>query len=151
MLSLPTRRPSPHASRTSGVPAEGQSPPERQGLPRPSAQSGSSWSHTRAYYHRGVGSKGNSADATSPGISALQGATFVSRQSAPHPYVLAGVHGPCQAGLNDRTAAADDFCLFDLKQRGIGVPDGKEQFGTHVQAGSTIAPSQQDRIPRTEI
>ena len=63
------------------------------------------------------------------GISAFQGVPFVLGQSAPDSGVLAGVDGPTQAGLLDLTATADNFRLFDLVKRWVGVSYREEQFG----------------------
>ena len=81
-----------------------------------------------------------STGTTGTRIPAFQGAAFVRGESTPDPGVLAGVHGPSQAGNNDVTATADHFCLFDLEKRGVGVPDREEQLRTHVQTGSAVAP-----------
>jgi hypothetical protein len=82
------------------------------------------------------------------GISAFQGVPFVLGQSAPDSCVLAGVDGPTQAGLHDLTATADNSCLFDLVKRWVGVSYREEQLRVLVQAGSTVAPSHQNRPPR---
>ena len=63
------------------------------------------------------------------GISAFQGVPFVLGQSAPDSGVLAGVDGPAQAGLRNLTVTADNFCLFDLVKRWVGVSYREEQFG----------------------
>jgi len=55
-----------------------------------------------------------------------QGTTLVVGQSAPDSGILARVHGPFQADVDDLAAAADGFCLFDLGERGPGVSDREE-------------------------
>jgi hypothetical protein len=84
---------------------------------------------------------------TGTGIAAFEGTPFVRGKSAPDPIILAGLKSPAQAGLNDLTVTADDLCLFDLAKRRAGVPDGKEQLGVLVQAGSTVTPRHQDLAP----
>jgi hypothetical protein len=84
------------------------------------------------------------------GISAFEGMPFVLGQSAPDPGVMAGLHGPAQAGHHDLTATADDLCLFGLEKRGVAVPDREEQLGLLVQTGSAIAPCHEDCAP-TEV
>jgi len=46
------------------------------------------------------------------GIAALDGTSFVRGQPAPDPILLAGLHGPVQAGLNNLTATADNLGYF---------------------------------------
>jgi len=87
-----------------------------------------------------VGSSGCSAGAMGSGVSAFQSAAFVLGQSAPHPCVMAGLHGPAQTGRHDLTATADDFGLFGLENRGVAIPDRKEQLRVLVQTGSAISP-----------
>ena len=89
----------------------------------------------------------NRASATVSGVAAFEGVPFVHGQSAPHAVVLVGLHGPSQAGVNDLTAAADDFCSLDLVKSRVGVPNREEQLWVLVQAGSTAPPSHQDRTP----
>src|SRR5450631_1766439 len=42
-----------------------------------------------------------SAEETGTGNSAFEGPSFVCGQSAPDPVILAGLHGPSQAGVSD--------------------------------------------------
>src|SRR5665647_3867627 len=84
------------------------------------------------------------------GVSAFQSAAFVLGQSAPHARVIAGLHGPAQTGRHDLTATADDFGLFGLENRGIAIPDRKEQLRVLVQTGSAISPRHEDCAP-TEV
>jgi len=93
----------------------------------------------------------SSAGATGAGIPTFPGAAFVPGHSAPDPGVLAGLHGPVQAGFNDLATTADDFCLCDLEKRWVGVPDRKEQLGVFVETGCSVAPRHSDRTPRTEV
>jgi hypothetical protein len=97
-----------------------------------------------------VGSPGRSAGATGARVSTFQGVAFVLGQSTPDSRVMAGLHGPGQAGHHALTAAADDFCLFRLQKRGVAVPDREEQLGVLVQTGSAIAPCHEDCAP-TEV
>jgi hypothetical protein len=85
----------------------------------------------------------SSAEATSPGVSAFEGAPFILGESAPNPGLLARLDGPSQAGVNDLTATADSFGFFYLAQHGAGVPDSEEQLGVLVQAGTVVAPRHQ--------
>jgi hypothetical protein len=73
-----------------------------------------------------------SAGATGPGVSAFEGAAFVLGQSAPDSGVPAELGCPYQAGLNDLTATADDFCVFYLEKGGAGVPDREEELRVFV-------------------
>jgi|SRR5450631_3435409 len=91
-----------------------------------------------------------SAEETGTGNSAFEGPSFVCGQSAPDPVILAGLHGPSQAGVSDLAAAADDFCFVGLVKRGVAVPKREEQLWVLVQAGSTAAPRHQDQTPCTE-
>src|SRR5450631_3161959 len=84
------------------------------------------------------------------GIAALDGTSLVRRQSAPDPIVLAGLHGPAQAGLNNLTATADSLGFFYLEKRRAGVAEREEQIGVHAKASSTITPSHQDLAPCIE-
>jgi hypothetical protein len=88
-----------------------------------------------------------SAEETRSGNSALEVAPLFLGQPAPDARVLVGLDSPIQAGLSDLTAKADDSCSFKLKKRAVGVPDGEEQLGILVQAGSEVAPRHQDPTP----
>jgi len=91
-----------------------------------------------------------SADETGTGNSAFEGPPFVCGQSAPDPVILAGLHGPSQAGVSDLTAAADDFCFVDLVKREVGVPNREEQLWVLLQASRTAVPRHQDQAPCIE-
>src|SRR5664279_4019270 len=92
-----------------------------------------------------------SARSTGPGISAFEGASLVFGESTPDSRVLAGLDGPFQAGLNDLTATAYSLGFFYLEKRGAGVPDGEEQLGVLVQAGSAVAPGHQIGLLGSEV
>jgi hypothetical protein len=91
-----------------------------------------------------VGSPGCSAGAMGARVSAFQSVAFVLGQSAPDAGVMAGPHGPGQAGLHDLAATAGDSGLFRLENRVVAVPDRKEQLGVLVQTGGAIAPCHED-------
>ena len=91
--------------------------------------------------------KGGNRGSTGTGIAAFEGTPLVLGQSTPDSGVLAGLNSPAQTVLSDLTATADGFGLFDLAKRGAGVPDGEEQLGVLVQAGSMVTPSHQGRAP----
>ena len=84
---------------------------------------------------------------TRAGNSALEVAPLFLGQPAPDSGVLVGLDSPIQAGPNDLTAKADHSCSFKLEKRAVGVPDGEEQLGILVQAGSEVAPRHQDPTP----
>src|ERR1035437_2464403 len=94
-----------------------------------------------------VGSPGCSDGAMGSGVSAFQSAAFVLGQSAPDPRVMAGLYSPAQTGRHDLTATADDFGLFGLENRGVAIPDRKEQLRVLVQTGSAISPRHEDCAP----
>ena len=71
--------------------------------------------------------------------------SFILGQSAPHPTVFAGLVGPCQTGLGDLTATADDSCLFDLDKGGVGVADREEQLGVQAQARGAVTPRHKEQ------
>jgi len=84
---------------------------------------------------------------TGTGDATFEGTPLVIGQSAPDPGVLAGIHGPAQAGLNDLTSPTDSLGFFDLAKSRTCVSDRKEELGILVQAGSTVTPRHQDRTP----
>ena len=92
------------------------------------------------------GPRWRSAGATDTG-SAFEGVAFFRGQPAPDSGVLAGLHGPFQAGLSDFASSADGLGFFYLEKRSTGVPVGEEQFGVHAQACSAVAPGHHGRDP----
>src|SRR5690606_14435301 len=88
---------------------------------------------------RTPGRSGQRADAGA-GRTALERAALVLAEAAPDPGVLAGLQRPLETGVDHRAPTADLLRLFDLQQRGAGVPDGEEELGVHVTAGSSVAP-----------
>src|ERR1700742_2987450 len=83
-----------------------------------------------------------SSDDPCPGAcgTTLEGAALVLGEATPDPGVLPGVQCPLQAGVDDLAATAHSTCLFDLHQRGTGVPDREEQLGILVPADCAVAP-----------
>src|SRR5664280_1100744 len=77
---------------------------------------------------------------TGTGIAAFERTPLVLGQSTPDSGVLAGLNSPAQTVLSDLTATADGLGFLCLDERGAGVPDGEEQLGVLVQAGSTVTP-----------
>ena len=103
----------------------------------------------RAEVLQGLGSergRWRSAGTTDTG-PAFEGAAFFRGQPAPDSGVLAGLHGPFQAGLGDFTSSAKGLGLFYLEKRSTGVPVGEEQLGVHAQACSAVAPGHHGRDP----
>jgi hypothetical protein len=89
--------------------------------------------------------------ATGAGISAFKGAPFILGQSAPDSSVLAGLHGPFEAGRNNRAATTNGFGLFYLEQRREGVPAREKKLRVLVQAGSLVTPRHQIALLESEI
>jgi hypothetical protein len=87
--------------------------------------------------------RSSSAEATSPGVSAFEGAPFILGESSPDPGLLAGLDGPSQAFVNDLTTTADTFGFFYLAQRWAGDPNSEEQLRVLVQASTVVAPRHQ--------
>jgi hypothetical protein len=98
-----------------------------------------------------LGTSDGSYEATRAGIATLEGAPLVLRESAKNSRVLAELDGPFQADINDLAATADSFGFFDLDQREARVPDGEEQLGVLVQAGSTVAPRHQNGLLESQF
>jgi len=74
-------------------------------------------------------------------------ATIIFAQSAPHTSLLARLHRPLQARVNDGTTAADTLGFFDLNQCGSGISNGEEEFRIFVTASSFVAPVQALLLP----
>jgi len=72
-----------------------------------------------------------------------EGVSFIFGHPAQNSSILARVHCPLQAGLNDLAAAADVSCPLDLKACITPGPDGEEQLRVLIQTGSAIAPRHQ--------
>src|SRR5258705_5930474 len=70
----------------------------------------------------------------------LDGAPLFFAHPAPDPGVLAGLEGPLEAVIDDRTAPADTLGLLYLQHSRPGCPDREEQLGVLVSAGGTVAP-----------
>src|SRR5665647_201644 len=81
------------------------------------------------------------AGASGAGIAALEGASFILRQAAPHASILTRLDGPFQAGLNDLAATAYGLRIFNLEESGASVPDREEQLRIFFQTGSAVAPA----------
>jgi len=108
-----------------------------------SARTGRKRMVTEHGWNRTVWVRSSSAEATSPGVSAFEGAPFIPGESSPDPGLLSGLDGPSQADVNDLTATADNFGFLYLAQRGAGVSESEEQFWVLVQAGTVVAPRHQ--------
>src|SRR5918994_5809636 len=119
---------SPRSRPTSGGGSAGRT--RRRGEP--------GWSSSPGCAPWGV-SRG-SPGAAGPGVAALEGAALVLGHAAPDAGVLTGLDGPLQAGFEDLATAADGLGLLDLSDCRAGVPDGEEQLGILVEAGSAVAP-----------
>src|SRR5665647_650910 len=81
------------------------------------------------------------AGASVAGVAALESASFILRQTAPHTSILTRLDGPLQAGLNDLAATAYGLRLFNLEESGASVPDREEQLRIFFQTGSAVAPA----------
>ena len=68
--------------------------------------------------------------APGPGVAALERAPLVLAHAAPHAGVLAGLERPRQAFVDHRATTAHGLRLFDLSERGSGVPNGKNSSGS---------------------
>lgn len=72
--------------------------------------------------------------------AALERAALVLAQAAPHAGVLVGLERVLEAHLAHGATGADRLRLFDLVDRGAGVPDGEEQLGVSSEASGIVAP-----------
>src|SRR5665811_96623 len=82
-----------------------------------------------------------SASPSGAGVAALESASFVLRQPAPHPIILTRLDRPFQAGLNDLAATAYGLRLFNLEDSRASVPNREEQLRIFFQTGSAVAPA----------
>ena len=102
------------------------------------------FSPIREPWHAGAGGpagrlRSGGADARA-GVAALERATLVLAEAAPHSVVLAGLEGPGKTLFAYLTATADLLGLLDLEDRGTGVADGEEQLRVLVEACGAAAP-----------
>src|SRR5690625_4428262 len=88
-----------------------------------------------------------STGATGASGATLQRAPFVLGHPAPHAGVLAGLHRPLQARLDDVAAAADGLSLLYLYESRPSVPDREEKFRVLGQTGSLVTPIHLLRSP----
>ena len=72
--------------------------------------------------------------------AALQGATLVFAEAAPHARVLTGLEGVLEADLGDGAPGADGLGLLDLVDGGTSVADREEEFRVCGEAGGLVAP-----------
>jgi len=74
------------------------------------------------------------------GVAALEGATLIFAQAAPHAGILTAFESPAQAFVDHRASAADSLGFVDLNECWPGVSNGKEQLRIFVTAGRLVAP-----------